>query len=986
MLSRRPVSRREIGELLWPDEFDDTIRPRLRTELHRLRSLLGPAAEILVVERDSVALDRRLVTVDVEQFEERLRFAAMASDDLEWLAAFESASELYTGDLLPHETDSWFESRRISLTETFVHSLERAARIRLARGETAEAIALARRAFDALPLRTETVITLMTVLAESGDTPGALGTFDRYEQLIAKLLSLAPDSQVSAFAERIRLGKTSLAKSQLATPESQPASLPAPSGVVFGREAAVASLCSRLMPEIPRVERIWTLLGPGGAGKTTVALEVGRRLLAPMNNRVFFVPLFDRKATTEMMVAVAQALGIPSGDAQKPESVLQRLGNDPAVLILDNFEQLPDTSATWVGNLAKIAPNLRIVVTSRKSLEQEAEQRVLIEPFMVPVFPGTPEQLEKLPSVALFLERARRVLPGYEPGLEELGQIVQLTARLGGLPLAIVLAASQISSFTPQDMLHDFAALAKIGTQDHEVVDRHRSLGETLAWSIGLLRPDARRFLHDLCVFPGQWSLSAARRVLGPHALEVLPLLVDHSLVIRRVEAGTSRFEFYPMVREHLLVCDGEPSAELQAKHASWVLVLLDEANIERDSDPGSFGKVLDPETMNIEAALGWLEVNDADRHREALVRLWRYWMVREWEPRRSERLWAAANAVSGEVTEQAAELNHGACLLLTHVGRYAEAEIAATRGEKIYRELGDLISALDVQRKRVHTAYYRFDFEEMKLRSLEGIERARSIGAPHLESAFLGHLGLAYSNLDMGEQALEAMERQIELLTEQNDGARLKSAHLHRAVIMLSMRRWDDAGVALEAVLRRAVETHDIALQSHCYTHLTTVMLRTGRTEEALKHLETSVSLSERSESMFAQGVRNYLGTLIGIQSRDAGFALQQLEQLLVAWNSVQHEQSILPAIDLAALALASFGQLDRASALLNGADAIRDAHRLSVSPHYRIVWEDARQLIGTRSDVAVPESFEALARSTRKAVSRWRTDTTFGPSAREL
>jgi tetratricopeptide (TPR) repeat protein len=285
--------------------------------------------------------------------------------------------------------------------------------------------------------------------------------------------------------------------------------------------------------------------------------------------------------------------------------------------------------------------------------------------------------------------------------------------------------------------------------------------------------------------------------------------------------------------------------------------------------------------------------------------------------------------------------------MLLSRRAQYQAASERADVAEVIFKKNNDRHALLGVYRLRVHVAYYRFDFEEMARWARKGIEEAVSPEDDVLLSASYTNLGLALANLDRGEQAIEVCERGIEFNRRRGDEGRALNGQQLLGTIYLSMRRWSSAEAILKSVLADAARLKDIGLQTQCQTHLTTVYLRTGRLVEAQNSLDEATALAGRYPDPFSKGVRHYLGTLIAIQVQDRATAMKRGYEVIRAWSGVG-DAAILPAVDLAAFTLASFGDTQSGAYLFAHANGFRNRHGHSVSPHFAMVHEEAAALIG--------------------------------------
>src|SRR5450432_2642588 len=299
-------------------------------------------------------------------------------------------------------------------------------------------------------------------------------------------------------------------------PQSQihhPHNLPAQMTSLIGREeeiAAASTLCQRA--DI----RLLTLTGPGGSGKTRLALAVAAKLLPEFNDGVFFVSLAPLREATLVLSSIAQALLLEEGTGQSLAQQLQAaLQKKHLLLVLDNFEQVL-AAGPLVADLLASAPHLKIIATSREALHLYGEHEFVVKPLELPDRSSLPglETVAQSAAVALFVERARAVKTTFVLTHENMPAIVEICVRLDGLPLAIELAAARVKLLTPQEILSRLANRLKLLTGGAQNLPaRQRTLRNTLDWSYDLLNENEKRFFRYLSVFVGTWTLAAAQSI-----------------------------------------------------------------------------------------------------------------------------------------------------------------------------------------------------------------------------------------------------------------------------------------------------------------------------------------------------------------------------------------------------------------------------------------------------------------------------------------
>src|SRR5919198_1557280 len=369
------------------------------------------------------------------------------------------------------------------------------------------------------------------------------------------------------------------------TPDARPNNLPPQLTSFVGREEQIVEV-ERLLDHT----RLLTLTGPGGSGKSRLALRVAAELLTRYQDGSCFVDLSPVTDPALVPAAVANALGIPEA-ANRPilEEVKDHLRHRELLQVVDNFEQVAEAGPV-IEELLTAAPKLRTMVTSRVVLSLRGEQEYAVPPLDVPDPERLPPDLSTLSAVEavrLFSERARAASPRFTLTEQNAPAVAEITARLDGLPLAIELAATRTKVLTPEEMLARLKRRLSILTSGSpSLPKRQRTLRATIAWSYDLLDPVERRLFARLSVFTGGWTFESAEAVcdpegLGLDALDGLTSLVDKSLIRRTEPAGRpSRFSMLETIREfgqEQLAANGDLELVLR-RHAEHFLGLAVEA------------------------------------------------------------------------------------------------------------------------------------------------------------------------------------------------------------------------------------------------------------------------------------------------------------------------------------------------------------------------------------------------------------------------
>ena len=411
--------------------------------------------------------------------------------------------------------------------------------------------------------------------------------------------------------------------------------LPAQATSFIGREEEVSRV-----RELLQGNRMVTLTGPGGTGKTRLSLQVASEEMDAFPDGVFFVGLAPIREPELVMPSIGKAIGVPDTGPHPIERVADQLAGKRLLLVLDNLEQVVE-AAPDIGELLKAAPGLSILASSRSALRVYGEQEYPVPPLPMPDPRDAPadRSLVRYAAAALFVERARRVRPDFTITDENAQAIAELCWRLDGLPLAIELAAARIRILSPQAMVARISRRLDLGTGgSRDLPERQQTLRGAIAWSYDILDEDERRFFAAVSVFSGGADLTAAEELLRPYAPDVvdaLGALVDKSL-LRQEELpdGEPRFRMLETIREFAeerLAERPEEREALQRSHAEHYLHRAEAAAAQIFGDDQK--AVLDRAELehdNFRAALTWATANGEARMAMRMVTAaWRMWQMR---------------------------------------------------------------------------------------------------------------------------------------------------------------------------------------------------------------------------------------------------------------------------------------------------------------------------------------------------------------------
>ena len=750
----RRAPRERVIDVLWPDLLLDEAGPRLHKAAHHARSILGSRDAVVLANGSVSLLPNAEVTVDVDLFDR----AADAATRSGLRDLVHEAIDRYAGDLLPDDLYAeWAQEQREARKLRHAELLRRA-------GRWEEVV-------RADPTDEEAYLALIRERVAAGDRRGALRLFEQMTAALEQELGVGPSDEAMALRRDVHAMPATVG-----VPETfgEMTPVPTPATPTIGRDQDIAHALAALDRA-----RVVTLLGPGGVGKTRLAVEVALRHTEAARVEACFVDLTKVDDPSAIAELVAREIGVRRSSQASAERLLREvLRGRSILLVLDNFEHVIE-GAGLVADLVRWSPDVQVLTTSRARLQLRGEQVLDVAPLAVP--DETDGSAGEGDAVALFEQAANAVDPRFRLQ-EHRSDVVAICRRLDGLPLAIELAAGHVRTLPPSLLRSRLdARLGSPSVAGPDTPSRQRTIPATIDWSLQLLGTEERRVFERLGVFVGSVPLEAVEAVCGEPGLDVvdaLGRLVDQSLV-RRVNGprGEPRFTMLSLLREHArkLLAEADPFVT-EELHARYIAGALDHIDEHRWTDVADrWIELIDEMLPDIRSAHAWAE-RCGDRVLAARITadLGTFWHREGHHP--EARAWVAdALAHSPELDEALVARVHLAGGFVHWVLDLDVARRHWSEAIETFRRLGDdrhLAYAL-----ALHSVTYVGDEDNYDVAVAEcdeGIALARPRNEPPLLAQALNIKGeLARVHGDDG-LALAVYEEGVELATAVHDDAHL--------------------------------------------------------------------------------------------------------------------------------------------------------------------------------------------------------------------
>lgn len=610
--------REKLAGLVWPDTTDENARKNLRHELWRLRQAIEPRIArkkqnpYLIVDEISIGFDAQAdYWLDVAIVRNPLSAKESADNLIETLS-------LYRGELLPGLYDDWVVLERERVHAVYEQKMARLLELFIEEKRWQDILDWGER-WIALGQNPEPAYrALMVAHNATGDQAKVATTFQRCVNALRNDLGVEPSAETQALFEQLSKGDRKASsirnKSELHVHPSG-SNLPVPLTSFIGREKELGEIAKLLS-----TARLLTLTGPGGVGKTRLAIQTANDSVKKFKDGVYWVGLVGLSDANLIPHEIAQSLNVREiSNEPVIEALKTHLKLKEVLLVIDNCEHLIKACAQYTEQLLAACPKLKILATSIEALGLFNETIWQVPSLPLPEMSHSlsVKELSEFASIQLFHERARNAKTGFELDERNATSVAQICRRLDGIPLAIELAAARLKVLSVDEIaarLDNRFSLLTAGSRT--AIPRHQTLRATIDWSYELLSEPERIVFRRLSIFAGGFTLDATEAVCSQgiaqnHVLDLLGRLIDKSLVIveENTQSGETRYRLLETIRQYALeklVTTGEAS-EIRDRHLVYYSTIAEKAEpLLFSGEHTRWLRLLDTELDNVRAAIEW--------------------------------------------------------------------------------------------------------------------------------------------------------------------------------------------------------------------------------------------------------------------------------------------------------------------------------------------------------------------------------------------
>ncbi len=1005
--------RESLIGLLWPDSPEEAARHNLRQTLLALRRAIGDRTAkppYLLITRDEIQFNTAAdYSLDVAAFNAHLAACDTHSHrQLETCSTcathLKEAAELYRGKFLQQfflqdsaPFEEWALVQRERLHQRALEALTHLAAYYEQHADYEAARRYASRQLELDPWREQAHRQLMRALALVGRRSEALIQYETCRRVLADELGVEPSAETQALYGQISRGELTAKREEAS--HAPPVILhPLPSQLTpfIGRERELADL-HRLLSD-PQC-RLLTLVGPGGIGKTRLALQAAANQRQSFIHGAAFVSLASVASPALIVHVIAEALGLAFHSASDPKAqLLGYLAEKQVLLVLDNFEHLMAGAGLCV-EILEHALEVKVLVTSREQLNLSGEWVFEVRGLAFP-WSEQSEGFEDYSAVSLFRQRAQRARVGFELKGEERGAVAKTCRMLEGMPLGIELAAAWVRTLSCREIAGQIERnMDFLATSVRDLPERHRSLRAVFNQSWSMLTPEERSVMSKLSVFRGGFQREAAERVAGA-SLSILASLVAKSLV-RRTESdrptGTfGRYDLHEMIRQYARerLIESDEFEVACGEHMRFFLELAESAEPKlRGVEQIAWLDRLERDHDNLRAALEWsfgcIETNaDASLEREQAGReslrlagaLYMFWKRRaHWSEARDWLRRALALTSDLPCAGERAKALDAAVLLAAEQADTKPASQLAEENLALARELGDPYSIARTLNTFGFLLWKKKDFAGARASCEEALGTFRELGDRSASADALHNLSHVAINQGDYQAAQSYCGEAAAIYKELGDNLGLTDALGDLGLLAYLRKDYAPARAYLEESLVRFREAASVPGAVSALNRLGDLARCQGDYDNAGKLYSECVALyrdmGDKDELPSLLHNQGY----VALHRGDYAQALALFEEALAMQVETGNQAGITECLAGIAGVLTARGEGERGARLFGAAEALRARLAAAIWPANRIEYDRSLALLRTSLDEATLAAAwaEGRAMSMERAIAEARDKT---------
>ncbi len=963
-----PIARDTLAQTLWPDAERERGLFYLRRSLTELRATLGEEkGRLLTPTRQTLGFDFLGMDCDVITFDRRAGDTNETCDK----AFLEQATACYRGPLLESCGAAWVLSERVARSERYGQMLTLLADLHTGSGDLSGAARLLYRAVASDPLSEAAARRLMRTLAQLGEYAGAEKQYRRLRQQLRDDLNMEPSQETATLYRDLRLrAQSAPGWGQEAHPVPvRSVEAPTVSGEAQSAPAAAEEAAPALIRQFPcpltsligrtrdleavsaalQSARLVTLVGPGGVGKTRLAIAAAEAVASAYPDGVAFADLAPAASAESLLHTIAASLGArQNGDALPQDALCHFLHRKFLLLILDNAEHVLTPCAYTAEMLLRACPHLRILCTSREPLRVHGEHAWQVSPLESPPEPHGAEQDEAernallaYDAVALLVERASAASPSFRFTARNAAALAQICRRLDGLPLALELAAARFRSLSPREIASRLQVCFRLLGSGDAALPRHRTLLAVIEWSYSLLNEAEQRLLRQLSIFVGGWTVEAVEAVCPASSEAVLPLLlslVEKSLVVYDAQEEQGRYRLLEMTRQYAAMCLVAEERDTQAaRHAAYFLGVAQDVMTGGPASPTLTGNArTEPELDNLRAARDWWQERDG-------AALWLEYYVYfrgigappDWRERIT-RLVA--------IPLPAAPLS----LLITYLAGCWAMWTGHPAGEILLLRVVDMAFECGEAKWQMLGQMLLFELAEEQGNNIQALAYAESAALnarAHGELYFIvqaeTHVCKMLARTGAMPEAACRLQIMLDKGRRNNDWRILLPALNLMGEIAFMRREWDRARAYWEECLPLTRKYHLNGLPNQLRS-LASVAREKQDYKTAWALLEQGITASRRNRALDREGWTRWDMADIAFRQGDTPLALEHLRLGLGVFQDNEEARSATQCLRQAATFHKSEGRNEQAAALLGHVERVTREQALAMSGREQSAYND--------------------------------------------